>query len=612
MSRYSDEDRERVRDAIDMVALVETRTELRRAGGNSFFGRCPFHDERSGSFHVRPEQKHYHCFGCQASGDPFKFVMETEGIGFRESIEFLADRFGIKIEPIEDDPAAVERRRQRERLLELLERTTSFYERFLWESGEASDARDLLSSRGLSKETLEVYRVGYAPSAWDRVLVASREAGFTEDELVAAGLASKARDRDQLFDRFRGRIMFPLADPRGRVLGFGARSMRDGQGPKYLNSSDSSVYHKGRQLFGLDLARSDAAKKGELILVEGYVDVLSLREADVTNVVAIMGTALTDDQASEMERTVPVVVLALDADKAGQEAMVRAGKVAQGHKLELRVVPMPAGKDPGDLLLDEGAERLKSRFQTSQPFVSFRVDLILSRADTTNAEGKDRTLAQLASVLVGLPPSALRQELVSRIATELDLGDDLVEAVIARTPATPEPAAHTRATQSAVRSSTEDTVTPDTGRPASRQAQAERAFLALCLALPKDGAKALSQTTPAEHFAGDLERRAAEHIIAHPGDPLAGLEGDPTDELASLVSVLLGEGSQMNATPAALALELLQLERLRLDREIVRAQRTEPTVASQLAARREALRVQIDDAVDVLEREAETSGRLGV
>ncbi|MEI7889658.1 MAG: CHC2 zinc finger domain-containing protein, partial [Actinomycetes bacterium] len=200
MSRYSDEDREKVRDAIDMVALVETRTELKRAGANSYFGRCPFHDERSGSFHVRPLEKHYHCFGCQASGDPFKFVMETEGLDFRESIEHLADRFGVQVEPMEEDAGAADKRKRRDRLISLLERTTTFYEKVLQDAGEASAAREMLTQRGLNAATLAAFRVGYSPSAWDRVLMASREAGFSEEELMAAGLAQKQRGKDGIFD----------------------------------------------------------------------------------------------------------------------------------------------------------------------------------------------------------------------------------------------------------------------------------------------------------------------------------------------------------------------------------------------------------------------------
>ncbi len=276
MSRFTDDDRERVRDAVDMVALVETRSQLRRAGANSFFGRCPFHEERSPSFHVRPVEKHYHCFGCQASGDPFKFVMETEGLSFPEAIESLAERFGVKVEPQAEDPQAIERRKRRERLLELLERTSGYYERVLADSNEASAARKLLADRGIDQETLSRFRVGYSPSAWDRVLVASREAGFSEEELLAAGLARRAQGKEQLFDRFRGRIMFPLADARGRVIGFGARAMRDGQGPKYLNSAEGEIYHKGSQLYGLHLARPEAARSGSIVLVEGYVDALAM------------------------------------------------------------------------------------------------------------------------------------------------------------------------------------------------------------------------------------------------------------------------------------------------------------------------------------------------
>ena len=604
MSRYSDEDRERVRDAVDMVALVESRTELRRAGSNSYFGCCPFHDERSPSFHVRPEQKHYHCFGCQVSGDPFRFVMETEGVGFREAIELLADRFSVAVEPIEEDEGAAERRRERERLFELLERTTGFYERFFWDSKEAEPARQMLANRGLGRETLLAFRVGYSPSAWDRVLLASREAGFTEQELIAAGLAQKARDREAVFDRFRGRIMFPLADGRGRVLGFGARAMRDEQGPKYLNSSESLLYHKGRQLFGLDVARSAAAKAGVLVLAEGYVDVLSLYEAEVTNAVGLMGTALTEDQASEMERTASVLSLALDADKAGQQAMVRAGRVVAGRKLELRVVPMPEGKDPGDLLVEEGPERLRARVLVSQPFVSFRVGLVLEQADLSSAEGKDRALEELRPILSDQPPGALREELIQRIASDLDLSSDLVVTVIGRN-STPSSSPKTTAPDR------RQSQAPLTSGPALRQSQAERAFLALCLAAPDLGHIALQATDIDEHFTGDLERRAAKHLLANPTDPLAGLSGDEETQLASLLSKLLAVGSAMSASQSAIDLEALQLERLRLDRAISRAQLNDPGSATGLARDRERVRNQIDEAVEALERETESAARRG-
>lgn len=593
MSRYSDEDREKVRDAVDMVALVEGRTQLKRAGANSWFGRCPFHEERSGSFHVRPIEKHYHCFGCQASGDPFKFVMETEGLDFRESIEALADRFGVRVEPIEDDPAQVERRKRRERLLALLERTAGYYQRVLKESKEADAARRLLFDRGLSQETLDAYQVGYSPSAWDRVLVASREAGFSEEELLAAGLAQKARGKDGVFDRFRGRIMFPLADQRGRVLGFGARSMRDEQGPKYLNSAEGELYHKGRQLFGLHLARSAAAREGSIVLVEGYVDALALHQAGVENVVALMGTALTDEQAAQLERTANTLLLALDADKAGQKAMLRAGEIAAGRKLELRVVDMPAGKDPGDLLKEEGEERLRSRFQVSDPFVAFRVKTIIDAANLTTAEGKDAALAQLRPVLSAQPPSVLREELVARVSTELGLSSELASSLVS--------AGVTPSSRAAVSRPASQQQVADSPSPVARLSRTERAFLATCLSDRHSGAQKLAQVDLDRHFTGDLERRAVIHLRAHLTDPLADLPSDPEDPLASLIAELLSIADTLTGASAAVEFEWLQLEKLRVDREIDAARRSDPGAVGALALERESIKRQLDEAAEDLE-----------
>jgi DNA primase len=595
MSRYTDEDREKVRDAVDMVALVEGRTQLKRAGANSWFGRCPFHEERSGSFHVRPLEKHYHCFGCQASGDPFKFVMETEGLDFRESIEALADRFGVRVEPIEDDPAQVERRKRRERLLALLERTAGYYQRVLVDSKEAEPAKKMLAERGLTEKTLEAFQVGYSPSAWDRVLIASREAGFSEEELLAAGLAQRARGKEGIFDRFRGRIMFPLADQRGRVLGFGARSMRDEQGPKYLNSAEGELYHKGSQLFGLHLARPAAAKEGAIVLVEGYVDALALHQAGVENVVALMGTALTDEQAAQLERTAGTLLLALDADKAGQKAMLRAGEIAAGRKLDLRVVDMPAGKDPGDLLKEEGEERLRSRFQVSDPFVSFRVRTIIEAANLSTAEGKDAALSQIRPVLSAQPASVLREELVARVSTELGLSPELAASLV-RAGETPAQGGSRPAISQQQRKRAAESPSP-----VARVSRTERAFLATCLADRHAGAIKLAQADLATHFSGDLERRAVEHLRLHLTDPLAELPSDPDDPLPALVAELLSIADTLSGASVAVEFEWLQLERLRIDRQIEDARRTNPAAVGALALEREGVRAQLDTAAEDLE-----------
>ncbi len=305
MTRYAAGSRERVLDAVDMVALVGKRVELRRAGVNSYFGLCPFHDERTPSFHVSPDERLYHCFGCQASGDAFDFVKATEGLDFKGALETLADRFGVTLETEAEAPEAAARRTRRERLRSLLGRAAAYYARYLWDSSEAQPARDYLLGRGLSEQTLREFRVGYAPKAWDRMMAASREGGFTNEELLDAGLVQRSRTHPgEIYGYFRGRIMFPSSDARGRVLGFGARAMRDGQRPKYLNTADNELYHKREVLFGIDLARPVAARAGRMILVEGYTDVLALYQAGLRNAVGIMGTALTEEQVAELERSV--------------------------------------------------------------------------------------------------------------------------------------------------------------------------------------------------------------------------------------------------------------------------------------------------------------------
>ncbi|MEA2349505.1 MAG: primase, partial [Thermoleophilaceae bacterium] len=241
MALYTKESIERVKDSIDMVQLVGARSDLRRVG-TRWVGLCPFHDERTPSFSVNAEHKLYHCFGCGESGDAIGFVQATEALDFPGAVELLADRYGVELKREDEDPKAEARRRRRERLLQLVERTTRYYERVLWESGEAARAREYLAGRGLEEPILREFRIGYAPSAWDRVTVGAQRDGFKPDEIAAAGLGQRGR-QGGFYDRFRGRIMFPLADARGRVLGFGARSLTDEQRPKYINTAENELYH---------------------------------------------------------------------------------------------------------------------------------------------------------------------------------------------------------------------------------------------------------------------------------------------------------------------------------------------------------------------------------
>ena len=618
MALYTNESKDRVRDAVDFLELVSARTDLRRAGPARYEGLCPFHDERTPSFGIDPGQKVYYCFGCQSSGDVFTFVQETEGVDFKGALELLAERYGVELQREEEDPREAERRKRRERLLELLSRTASYYERYLWESEEAQRAREYLQGRGLEEAVLREFRVGYAPSAWDRVLLASRRGGFSEQELYATGLAQRSKQNGQPYDRFRSRIMFPLADVRGRVLGFGARAMREDQRPKYLNTSDNDLYHKGLQLYGADLARAHATKAGEVILCEGYTDVIALHQAGRRNAVGLMGTALTGEQVGELARMSQTVLLALDADSAGQEAMLRASSLAAKRKLELRVVPLPAGADPADLIQREGPEAMTSAVERSVPFVRFRVERVLASGDDASPEGRDRIIEQLRPVFATLPPSAMRMELTRIVSGRLALPESLAEQLLAT--GAGQAAGQLQAmergrAQQGDRSGgqqvngngdrqNEGRARPAAGRGVdlSRRGDTERAFLALCIASPEEGASALSELDVDEHFSSALLRRAARRLreggIEEPMRDRAGetapLEDDP--ELKGLLAELVVEAGREQSDPAMLEVQRLQLELARVDRQIQRARGQEKGDVSELARQRAEVKRDFDRA----------------
>ena len=338
MSTITRESLEALEAAVDMVDLVGGRTPLRRSGAR-YVGRCPFHDERTPSFSVDPLKKVYYCFGCQRGGDHIKFVRETENLDFAAAVETLAERYGVRLEYEQSSPEEERRRAQRGRLLRLLDDAAGFYARYLWESAEAEPAREYLAGRGIAEETARDFRLGFAPSAWDRVCAAALAKGFTAAELSQAGLSGRGRRGP--VDRFRARLMFPLADVRGRVRGFGARQMPGGEPPKYLNSTEGPLFRKAEMVYGLDRARAAIASAGRAIVVEGYTDVLALHQAGFDNTVASMGTALTDAQVTELRRVCSAVSLAFDADAAGEEASLRGMAIAEGKGLAVQVVALP-------------------------------------------------------------------------------------------------------------------------------------------------------------------------------------------------------------------------------------------------------------------------------
>jgi DNA primase len=576
MGLFTRDSIDRLRDAVDMVDLVGGKTDLRRVGSR-WAGLCPFHDERTPSFSVNAEEKLFYCFGCQAKGDAIGFVEQSEGLEFVDAVELLADRYGVQLERESDDPQAEERQRHRGRLLALLERAATFYATYLWDASEAAAARDYLAGRGFTEEILREFKIGYSPSAWDRMLTGAQRNGFRPKELEDAGLVQRGRQGGH-YDRFRGRIMFPLADRRGRVLGFGARSMGEGRGPKYLNTAETAVYHKRRQLFGIDLARPHAAKSGRIVVVEGYTDVLALHQAGIRDSVAIMGTALTPEQLEGLNKDAARVVLALDADRSGQEAMLRAGRSGAA----LHVVEMPAGKDPADLIAAGEADAFRERLDSALPMMQFQVRRVLADADLETPAGRDAALERAAGLIAEhtTEGSAMRDELVREVADRLDVPVHRVLTALG--------------SPGALR-------TRDTGPafPAGASAgevafRAEREFLARCLASGDLGRSYLSIPTD-EQLSSDATRRAREHLAAHFDDPLADLpEEEPA--LGRLVSeVVHAAGSQAPSPEAVLRMSILQLEKRRIEREIRRAAHDgDHARQSELAAAEQRVRGELD------------------
>jgi DNA primase len=560
----SPESLDRVKQAADIVEVISAHTDLRRAGAR-YTGLCPFHDERTPSFSVDAQEKLYHCFGCGVGGDVIKFVEEKDGLGFAEAVELLADRYGVEIEREQEDPRAEARRQQRRRLEQLLERVAAYYASYLWEAPEAAKARDYLAARGLSEEALREFGVGYAPSAWDKILVRGQQAGFSVAELHGVGLVQRGREGKE-YDRFRSRIMFPIRDRRGRTLGFGGRAMRSDQGAKYVNTAETDFFHKSQLLYGVDKAKAAIAKANRAVVVEGYTDVLALHQAGVEETVAVMGTAITGEQVATLSGMVEEVVLALDADSAGQEAMLRAQRVAAGRKMRLRVARMPAGEDPAEMMAAPGGpERFRALIEAAVELNAFQVGLVIDRTDVASPLERDRALDEVAPVLAAMGETASRDDLVRQVAERLDLEPAMVMGrVVSARPLSgggeEEPArgrasgASAAPAQQPVRRVAELT---------SRERR-ERALLAMCIALPEEGREYLGRLTDAHLSPSGL--RAATWLREHPEEPASNLPDEA--ELSGLITELVMLAHDEPASRESMELNFLLLDQRRIEHEI--------------------------------------------
>jgi DNA primase len=431
MSRIAARSLEAVKERADIVELARARTELRQVR-DEWIGRCPFHEERSPSFSVNAGKKLYYCFGCGAKGDVIDFVRQTEAVDYVGAIEWLAQRYGLELEYEESSPREEARRRRDDRLRALLEETARWYARRLTSGAPGAAARAYLAGRGLSDEVIERYGLGLAPEGWDGLSRAAQGRGYTDDELVGAGLALRAQRTGNLIDHFRGRLMFPIADARGRVVAFGGRVLPGSDDKrKYVNSPEGPLFHKGEVLYGLHVARTEIARRDLALVVEGYTDALALAQAGHPNVVASQGTALTERQLRLLRGLSRNVVLLFDADAAGAEAALRGVQIAEREGLSVRVATLPAGLDPADAAIEQ-PDALAAAVAGAPSVLAYRVRAQLAAADLSTATGRDAAFAALREILADAPASIERSELVQQVAGRLRLPSDLTAELAPR------------------------------------------------------------------------------------------------------------------------------------------------------------------------------------
>jgi DNA primase len=525
MARIKDASVEAVKSAAEILPLVEDYVRLRKAGG-TYKGLCPFHQEKTPSFTVSPARGTFKCFGCGEGGDAIAFVEKLESVDFVGAIETLAQRFGVQIEYEEISPEADRARKRKERLTQLMERATSFYERVLWDSEQGAFAREYLASRGLGEEVCRQFRLGYAPGGPTLTRRALQE-GYTREDMLAGGLINRRGN-----DYFTRRLVFPLADARGAVRGFQARKLYDDDPlpPKYVNSPESDLFKKGDLLYGLHTARQPIAKQERAVIVEGNTDVLALRQAGFEPVVASMGTALTAAQLRELNRLTKRIFLCFDSDAAGQDATLRGMElaVAEPFGFDVQIVTLPKGTDPAD---DPAAFEERLRAPVSYPV--HRVRLLHERAVNKNAASN-----AIKAFLNSLPDSPEHLD-ARRLATDLlDLPPETQAAF-----------APVRG-----RSSATSVISP---RLLGAGDRLERSALAGVAAHPNLN-RFLEEVGP-EHFDSELHKRARAHLLGQ-----EAADGELTSLLAEIYA--MSETDEIDEDTAEQM--LLRLRERRLQRQL--------------------------------------------
>jgi DNA primase len=438
-----------VKERLDIVEVISTYVPLQRSG-RSFKALCPFHSEKTPSFYVFPENQRWFCFGaCSEGGDIFSFVMKQEGWDFRTALEELGRRAGVEVRPL--TPAQVQREEESQRLRSALDEATAIYHHLLLHAPEAESAREYVARRGLAAETVEAFQLGYSLSGWDNLRTDLLAKGFTVEELIGTGLLVE-RDDGTGYDRFRGRLMIPIRDPRGRVIGFGARTLEPDEVPKYINSPQSPLFDKSRTLYGLDLARQAIRQEDQVVIVEGYMDVMRAYQAGFGNVVAQMGTALTEHQVRLLQRYTRRFILALDPDAAGVQATLRGLEVARetlerdeepvfnprglvGFEgrlgAEIRILSLPPGHDP-DELIGKDPEQWAALAAGALPVVEFTFQRLTTDADLEDAKERARIVEQMLPLLRDVADPVERETYAQKVARTLHIEERTILARLHR------------------------------------------------------------------------------------------------------------------------------------------------------------------------------------
>ena len=424
MAYYPQEKIDEVNEAADLVELISNYVSLKRAG-TVYKGLCPFHSEKTPSFIVTPHRRMFHCFGCGVGGGAITFLMKIAGHNFPEAVEELARRYGVELPVSEAGPRPSENRQNRAAIYEVLERARGFFERRLWDD-DGAPARRYLDGRGLDKRTVRDFGLGLSPSGWDGLLKHLASEGFGDKVMQEAGLIKPGRQAGSFYDAFRGRLMVPIIDGEGRVCAFGGRLLADEENqPKYLNSPETAVYHKGRLLYGYNRARPFLRAAGMVFMVEGYFDLIAMAAAGINEVVATLGTALTPGHLNLLKGHVREVMLLFDADEAGQRAAARALPLLLNAELDGRVLTLPKGHDPDTFVREFGAEALYEAASQARDIVEFQVARMKTAYPDT-LSGQARMAREARELLALVPDSAKSQLLRRRLARLLNLDEEVL------------------------------------------------------------------------------------------------------------------------------------------------------------------------------------------